>query len=377
MSLRVGCAVVLMLAYVATAAELLFVGEVCRHGARSPTKRYSFDAKYWSANQLGELTSAGMRQHYLLGTELRKRYIEDINFLKAEYDSEEIYVISSAYNRTILSAMSQLQGLYPVKTGPKILSNIPRPPMKVSDIETIEASLGDAALPDYLQVIPVHMESDTKDTLLRSYDSDVCPRMEQIEEKTSSSEAYLTQEKKWQESLFPEYSAVINMNITTIDKCASTYSSLVCDQVEGHPLPEGLTDDLMDQLSEVHGFSKFYSPFSDEEAKQLSCSTFFKNLDTRMKGRLAGNGPKFVLYSAHDTTLAAFLSCLDVVYDFNPPFASTLLFELYSDETVQVKFNDSKLSFSECGDSICKFDQFEKVLQKRMVDDLESACKLQ
>jgi hypothetical protein len=376
MGLKEVCAVVLVLAYVATAADLLFVGEVCRHGARSPTKKFPFDSKYWDSKLSGELTSSGMRQHYLLGTELRKRYIEDVKFLSSEYNSQEIFVISSAYNRTILSAMSQMQGLYPLTTGPKVSNNHPRPPMKVSDLEAIETSLGDAALPGYLQVIPIHMESDSLDILLRGYDSDVCPRMDQLEEKTLTSAEYLAKEQSWQ-SLFQEFSSIISMNITTIDKCASAYSALVCDEMEGFPLPEGMTQELMDELSKVHGYSKFYSPFSDEEARNLSCSNFFKDLSRRMNGRLNDKGAKFVLYSAHDTTLAAFLSCLDKTFDYNPPFASTVFFELYSDETVVVKFNDEELTFSECGDKICTFSDFEKILEKRYIEDFEAACKLQ
>jgi hypothetical protein len=96
-----------------------------------------------------------------------------------------------------------------------------------------------------------------------------------------------------------------------------------------------------------------------------------------MNGRLNDKGAKFVLYSAHDTTLAAFLSCLDKTFDYNPPFASTVFFELYSDETVVVKFNDEELTFSECGDKTCTFSDFEKILEKRYIEDFEAACKLQ
>jgi hypothetical protein len=51
--------------------ELLFVNEVCRHGARAPetdTQPEGFP------NGKGMLTSSGIRQHYLLGRQLRKRY---------------------------------------------------------------------------------------------------------------------------------------------------------------------------------------------------------------------------------------------------------------------------------------------------------------
>ena len=61
----------------------------------------------------GELTGVGQRMHYLLGMRNRHRYIETYNFLSEKFDSHELLIYSTAFNRTILSAYAQLQGLYP------------------------------------------------------------------------------------------------------------------------------------------------------------------------------------------------------------------------------------------------------------------------
>lgn len=77
-------------------------------------------------------------------------------------------------------------------------------------------------------------------------------------------------------------------------------------------------------------------PFSDTNALDVSCWYFFNDLLTNMDAAIAKTGVKMNLYSSHDTTLCAFLTCLGngktpSGIPANPPFASLLLFELYDD----------------------------------------------
>ena len=93
--------------------KLLFVWEHFRHGARGSYK--SFDYINWKdiLNEkwkgAGELTPIGMRMHYLLGVATRKKYN---HFLSPVYNPNEIFVISTNVNRTLISAYSNLQGLF-------------------------------------------------------------------------------------------------------------------------------------------------------------------------------------------------------------------------------------------------------------------------
>ena len=87
------------------------------HGARGSSNidENSLDYAREKWTKPGELTGMGMRQHYLLGLRNRKRYINDYKLLSPIYDPHEILVYSTYYNRTLMSAYSQLQGLYPSK----------------------------------------------------------------------------------------------------------------------------------------------------------------------------------------------------------------------------------------------------------------------
>ncbi len=59
------------------------------------------------------LTATGMQQLFTVGTALRTRYVESLAILDGNYSREELYVRSTNYDRTLMSAQSLLTGLYP------------------------------------------------------------------------------------------------------------------------------------------------------------------------------------------------------------------------------------------------------------------------
>ncbi|PSN43945.1 hypothetical protein C0J52_03761 [Blattella germanica] len=84
-----------------------------RHGDRAPVMPYTKDpyrnASYWP-DGWGMLTMIGKEQHYELGQWLRNRYKD---FLPELYNRDDIYVRSTDVDRTLMSAASNLAGLYP------------------------------------------------------------------------------------------------------------------------------------------------------------------------------------------------------------------------------------------------------------------------
>ncbi|XP_026576182.1 prostatic acid phosphatase [Pseudonaja textilis] len=83
-----------------------------RHGDRSPLSSFpqnsvKEDAWPWG---YGQLTKTGIQQAYNLGQWLKDRYK---NFLSPSYKPKEIYVQSTDYDRTIMSAEVVLAGLFP------------------------------------------------------------------------------------------------------------------------------------------------------------------------------------------------------------------------------------------------------------------------
>ncbi|CAJ0605960.1 unnamed protein product [Cylicocyclus nassatus] len=95
---------------------LALVQVIWRHGDRSPTLTHPSDPiqeNDWKfgGGGWGQLSPIGMKQHFNFGKQLRKRYV-DTGFLSKTYNSKEIYVRSTDYNRTIISSMSNLLGMY-------------------------------------------------------------------------------------------------------------------------------------------------------------------------------------------------------------------------------------------------------------------------
>uniref|UniRef100_A0A915Q7L5 Uncharacterized protein n=1 Tax=Setaria digitata TaxID=48799 RepID=A0A915Q7L5_9BILA len=98
------------------ADELVFVQIIWRHGDRAPIFAYPTDIHQEEAWRYGwgELTELGMKQQFALGDLIRQRYIErNYNFLSHNYHPKEVYIRSTDVNRTLVSAMANLAGMYP------------------------------------------------------------------------------------------------------------------------------------------------------------------------------------------------------------------------------------------------------------------------
>lgn len=77
----------LLIAAITAASKLVYLSELYRHGARYPVNDI-YDGKETKPLH-GQLTGIGMRQHYLLGSYLRKDYLNELG-LRASFDPTEV-----------------------------------------------------------------------------------------------------------------------------------------------------------------------------------------------------------------------------------------------------------------------------------------------
>ena len=118
--------------------KLIFVQTHFRHGARSPTvKKNNVDSvgEPWEYSM--QLTGVGKRMHYILGLRNRIKYIIEGKLISEKYLYYEVEAYSSNTERTIMSLLSHLQGLYPQseKLGDNLTeaqSNDSNPPVNVN-----------------------------------------------------------------------------------------------------------------------------------------------------------------------------------------------------------------------------------------------------
>ena len=361
---------------VLAASQVIQIIEVCRHGFRTPTAFYPWDT-LWT-NAPGELVPVGMRMHFLLGSELRQRYVVEESLLQPSYNASTAYFRSTDVNRTIMSAQSQLMGLFPPPTGPVLevsLASIAVPPIHVEHLNNLVDGLQSKALPAQTQPVPVEvypaavdyeLQADSACSLLKQNILALSPNITQV--ALSNQFVYQT---LLNSGYFPS-------NSTLLGKYKNVLDDLLINSQAAHQLPAAFSaPDFLGNVSVL--FNQLFSlPYRDPWNARLFASAFFLDLNSQLQ-LIAGNHSftPFRLYSAHDTTIAGFLAGLQV-FDFKqPPFASTLIFETSRQSGqlyMRVIYNDQPLLIPTCPSALCPLQTFIDYLNYRSILNLSDIC---
>ena len=385
-------------------SKLEMVVEVFRHGAREPTSSPPYDDEKWVEYE-GELTSAGLRQQYLLGKEMRKKYIEKLHFIPNSFNHSQIYVRSTDSNRTIMSVTSHLLGLYPLGAGDKFPDEYPLklaiPPYK-ADFEIED--LGYDVLPGRYQPIPVHIVERSKDTLLASYDA--CPLYENIKSAQKKTDLYKSFEEKFK-PFFNKVAGVLNISKEVkLSTLGTITSDIFCDVFQNIPVPKNLTQELLDEMIFLKGLEVQYVDVGSEEERKLLSTQFLKTIQRYFSAKIQDNYElKFAIFSAHDTTLQPYMAALNLTnwecllekHDKNetrkgncvdgyPVFATQILLELHSKELesgkayfVKIIYNGVEMKLCETEKTECLFEEFNQRLTNYVLsdNDFEVSCGIE
>ena len=374
--------------------KLIFVTTHFRHGARAPMR---VDQKYrdhikeiWKSP--GELTAVGHRMHYILGLRNRLRYITDTyNFLSERFNSHEILIYSSPFNRTLLSAYSQLQGLYPEfeNLGEILYENQEK--LAVPDIKynypSIEEKINKIkgnAMPNLMTLIPVRMINDDE-RKITLYDIGKCQeKRDEIKENNRKTlPIIINMEKEFNK----EYGEKLNNFYGEERTYDYNFMNRLCDAViSGITDARNLTEfkktkidinKIKDYCFEVQKMNYREHILGDKEhiLAPLEASKLMKEIIHYMKQRididinqenieekfLDYSKPKMLMISGHDSTIACneifLLNCLNYsIKDFFrlPKYASQLALEIirrdatieeiknmtYKDYIINYYFND-------------------------------------
>ncbi|XP_059831359.1 lysosomal acid phosphatase [Hypanus sabinus] len=342
---------------------LKFVNLVFRHGDRSPIGGFPKDPNTeadWPQG-FGQLTQTGMRQQYALGQYLRNRYH---GFLNSTYDRYEIYIRSTDVDRTLMSAESNLAGLYPPQ-GHQVF----RPDLK-------------------WQPIPVHTVPGKEDKVL-AFPLDNCPRYTKLIAETEKQDEYKKMMRENKEFLDMLVNATgvprEKMSLRTI---SLIYDTLFCEQLNNKTVPSWVTPSVMERLRLLKEFSFHvaYGVYKQEEKSRLQGGMLVKkilqNIEQSLKSSSPTPNPKLIMYSAHDTTIAALQVALSV-YSLSAPYAACHMVELYLEDdgsfTVEMYYrNESSsapypLTLPACTQK-CPLDKFIQIAKKVVPDDWSKEC---
>jgi len=279
--------------------SLIMIIEVCRHGARVPLGTYPRDPlpyHKWPEG-IGQLTPIGIHQQFELGRILR--YVYD-GFLPVRYNVVDVHVRSSDIDRALVSATNQLLGLFYTNTSD---TRVQYQPVPVHTIETCQ---------DIMMLPGVR-----------------CARWQELKMQTRLSGAW--RELEAANQLWLEYLGRNIMGLgrpATLDDVATAYDVWECDAAQGIELPPEVNHSVRERVRTLYGFC-FADLYRSAEAANLTGGPLALHILNLLRTKIAGlRTEKFVLFSGHDTTLAALLAVLGMHPERAPPFGSTIIVEL-------------------------------------------------
>ncbi|KRZ70788.1 putative acid phosphatase 5 [Trichinella papuae] len=338
---------------------LRLVQVVWRHGARASLENTFLNCNHSSEYGAGELSQVGFMEQYELGQFLHERYK---NFL-SEFKMDEIYVRSTDTNRTILSALVNLAGLFPHNSN-------------------------DSALHLNWQPIPVHSVPKDNDPLLYTFAK--CKKVDDIywnEVMTSAPVLKLMHEHA---ELFDLLRKQTGFPLKTLDDIYQVYEplySLIKNDGFLPCLPEWLTVELYQIIEHLYRVSTtFY--YNDQRIKPYRGGILLEHIANQIHKKILGSIPKakYFGYSTHDLTLIGLLENLNVYNAENhPEFSAALMVELHETSThgytIELWYRTSlnnntlkQLFIPECSPT-CSAEEFLNFSKDKGVADWFESCE--
>ena len=332
-----------------------------RHGDRTPCWTYPTDPykklSDWPEG-LCNLTPGGKQRCFELGQWLGTRYKQ---ILSHKNNSEEIFVRSTNFKRTIMSAKYTLAGLFNMnKTGEESPTLIPD--------------------------IPVHITTTEKDILLY-FNHTQCPKLTELKAELLASEdmRIILDNSRDMLDYISDHSG---SNIKTIHDVAGMYDTLLTEQEANKTLP-GWTKKVFPGGEFEKLLLVDYLVYSwNYQIKRLQAGPFLsevvKNFDAFTANNLVPPGQKISLYAGHDLTICFVLNTLGIFDGLAPPYSSAVLFELYNIQgsyKVQISWRNTSsmeptvLRLPGCT-KMCPLERFKMLTAWARPTDWEYQCQL-
>ncbi|CAM4759161.1 unnamed protein product [Rotaria magnacalcarata] len=332
--------------------ELIAGHVLFRHGDRTPITTYPTDPMKetdWP-NGFGQLTNNGIEQHHRLGKYLRGRYG---SILSLNYTASEIHVRSTDYDRTLMSAQSNLVGLYRLY------------------------NISDDKMP--IQPIPIHTVPTNEDFLLGLND---CPRYEQIEKEVYESDEFKNM-NTYYEDFFKQLKIWTGISNITMYNAWDIADTIYIEQIY-NKTPSWANESVQKTLSDINDAS-FHFLYLNNDSKRIRGGPLIQDICMNMNNSTREQTYRKVkMYSAHDTTISATLAFLGINYPHQPKYASALFLDLYKQNStyyVKVEYlnvTDSNKAYpyllNGCSAFECPLETFTAIYQPRFPASVEVEC---
>nr|CAD7398450.1 unnamed protein product [Timema cristinae] len=315
--------------------------------------RYSSSRQTADDGEIKARISLGEEMHFELGSWLRRRYS---NLLPATYNLRDIYVLSTDLDRTLMSAESNLAGLYP--------STDPTSPLRA-------------------QPVPIRSRPARDDDLIGG--GKPCPRLYQLMRLVLSSPGVDCIRKNFDTDF--QYIR-LHMGVDNVGIIEACLLQDVLTQVHNMTLPEWTEGLDRMRLESLMNFVVGVLPSATREIQRLNSGNLIGELINHMvqkrNNSLSPNREMF-MYSAHDITLSGIQMALGVYEAYPIPFAAAVLIELLVDQQqkyyVKVFYRNSTehepylLTLPKCSSS-CPLDTFIQLTRDLIPQDWKKECEL-
>lgn len=370
-----------------TNGTMLLAIEVCRHGDRSPLAHFKFDAlplEAWRVGK-GQLTPIGVRAHYDLGARLRDRYVTKHKFLSGRWNVSEVYVRASGIDRTIMSANAQMGGMFPRGSGQ--VFDV-REQFGGEKVKRNEVWMDGGLVPPV-----IHSENEATDgLLLPGKNCDAYQRWLDGRKTTKEWKEKLEETKGVRKDLARLMEKDGEIDFMQLGKINDVWR---CYEAHKVPLPLGITRKTRKIVRDTSEWMLRFGNQGKQTNRWKSGLLLYKirkrmliakkiALGELKRGQMVDGkalmSPKFVLYSAHDTTVASLLSSLHIFDGKNPPYNSTIILELFqmdSDRfTIRIEYNGEIKYIPGCeGQDQCDLDAYLESTKERTFDSPEQRVK--
>jgi hypothetical protein len=388
--------------------KIRFVFGMFRHGARAPYSSLNENntdvlGSKWESDSA--LTGVGRRQHYLMGYKNKEKYSKLLNITYRNH--EEIMLFSTETSRTMMSIYSEIFGMYPTSTGPVLNESqlkFALPPINNFNFTDEISSLNFDALKKRVNPLPIRI-FDSYSHFFGLNEPFICKAVgNNRDERIKSKE--ITEFKNMIIKLYGD--KIIKIlglsNINSLNDYQVLYSlfdTFIANYYDGRNLTKftslgldvenfyKLTVDFlhMDQYLVDYGDEDHYSgrmSFSPIVRYLIKIINDRINLDEN--GNIADiynpQNPKMLLFSAHDTSLAALTVFFRYMFGekvkyYYPYFASSYYIEVFRKANVNSNDKDEiyylNILFNEeniLGESI-SFKDFKQQIENELISESE------
>lgn len=363
----------------------IMITELWRHGVRAAAYN-TFNQDYVDREGPGNLMANGMRMHYNLGRAIREMYKDSI-FKDPKYT--DFKILSTTYQRTILSAVSHLTGIYPPGTGKVITNSIASTKLPPFSGATDDATLGNDALPNRLNPIPIVTYPPIMDDYFMKGMSQVCPKADERKD------AIFAENIKNKPNIFDSVIPTIEKNYKCGDyfkggkwdlRTVGIFSDVnKCNYFQTGQWMTG-TESIADKMKYIFGIYYINAKYTDINIRKLYTTKMsldiIQNFEMKIKGE---NKLKFLGLSCHESNIFPYMMGYDLiseeclvkkmkgepvqgVCEGSPEFASNIILELTrngNDHYVRVLYDGKPIRTTCASDKLvdgvyCKFEDFKQ-----------------